>query len=459
MALVLTACVAGPAGASLPSAPAEATQTVPPRVPDADLRTLDRVEIPDLHTVTDGDNGSLVYAVIPQVSGYDLLNERIRAIAEEARGRSTGRQDGHRPPRGIVNVSWQALGSGEDIVGFLLSSLVGPAAGPTVGERSVWYDADAERLLTWRDLVTESAQEDVVAGMLAQLRHEVVFPDLERAESVLRTGDPVVGFSRSGGLVLGFDEDEVTAVAGAPRFEVPVSDGDLTPVGVRAREATLAPAPLAPAPTPPPPEPSPVDCRKESCVAITFDDGPAGRTTSRLLDILARAQAPATFFVLGTQAQAYPKVLSRIVADGHEIGNHSWSHPDLTRLDARAVRKQILRTERAIEKATGVTPTVLRPPYGARSKKVDAIARKLGYAEVLWSVDTRDWANHDPKKIVASAGKARRGAIILMHDIHPETVDAVPRVITKLRKKGFTLVTVSELLGTSQAGKRYYGTY
>jgi peptidoglycan/xylan/chitin deacetylase (PgdA/CDA1 family) len=102
---------------------------------------------------------------------------------------------------------------------------------------------------------------------------------------------------------------------------------------------------------------------------------------------------------------------------------------------------------------------VLRPPYGARDKKVDALARTLGYAEVLWSIDTRDWANHSPKKIVAAAAKARRGSIILMHDIHPETVDAVPRVIAKLRKKGFTLVTVSELLGASKPGKRYYGTY
>jgi peptidoglycan/xylan/chitin deacetylase (PgdA/CDA1 family) len=459
-ALVLTACVAGPAGATHTTAPA--AETAPPERPGVELRTLDRVDIPELHTVTDGDNGSLVYAVLPQISGYDILNDQVKAIAAEARQRSTGTHRGHRPPRGLVNVSWQALGSGEDIVGFLLSSLVGPGAGATVGERSVWYDAKAERLLTWRDLVAGPAQEGVIEDVLTELRRDVVFADTERARTILQSGDPVVGFSARGDLVLGFGEDETAAGSATTRFEVAVPDGELTPVGVRAREAALAPRPLAPAPAPAPPsspEPPRVDCRKDACVAITFDDGPAAGTTSRLLDVLAHAKAPATFFVLGTQAQAYPRVLARIVADGHEIGNHSWSHPDLTRLDARAVRKQILRTERAIEKATGVTPTVLRPPYGARDKKVDALARTLGYAEVLWSIDTRDWANHSPKKIVAAAAKARRGSIILMHDIHPETVDAVPRVIAKLRKKGFTLVTVSELLGASKPGKRYYGTY
>ena len=102
---------------------------------------------------------------------------------------------------------------------------------------------------------------------------------------------------------------------------------------------------------------------------------------------------------------------------------------------------------------------LLRPPYGARNTKVDALARAGGYSEVLWSIDTRDWENHSPKKIIAAAKKARRGSIILMHDIHPDTVDAVPAVIAALRKKGFTLVTVSDLLGSPKPGKRYYGRY
>lgn len=223
------------------------------------------------------------------------------------------------------------------------------------------------------------------------------------------------------------------------------------------------PEPTEPEPEPAEPEPAepqalPVDCRKVDCVALTFDDGPVRHTTSRLLDVLERAEAPATFFVLGTQAKAFPKVLARMTADGHEIGNHGWSHADMTRLSRTALRKQIVRTERAIEKATGQRPTLLRPPYGARDKTVDSVARKLGYAEVLWSVDTRDWAHHKPKKTLAAAAKAKPGAIVLLHDIHADTVDAVPRLIKKLRKQGYTLVTVSELLGDTKPGKRYYGS-
>ncbi len=459
LSLLLTACVAEPAAVS-PTPLASETLAALPERPAVEFRSADSVSIPGLRTVTDGDNGSLVYTVIPQIEGYDRLNERLRDVREQdTRDVVDTISAGGAASRGSVNVSWRTLGSAPRIVGFLISSIVSPGASTAVRERSVWYDAAEDRLLGWRDLVRREDHDAVVDDVLAQLRRYVTQPDLASAQDILRSGDPAVGFTATGDLVLQFDEYDVAAGAeGAPAFAVSVSESSLTASGKAAREATLRPQPLEAAPEPPP-VPERVDCRVAKCVALTFDDGPSGRTTPRLLDLLEREDVHATFFVLGTQAQAYPKILRRIAADGHEIGNHSWSHPDLTRLDPEDALSQMRRTSRAIEKATGRAPDLLRPPYGARDKKLDALARGDGYAEVLWSIDTRDWENHSPKKIIAAAKKAKRGAIILMHDIHADTVDAVPGVVAALRKKGFTLVTVSDLLGTTQAGKRYYGRY
>lgn len=432
--------------------------------PAPEFRALDDVGIPGLRTVTDGDNGSLVYAVIPQIDGYDAINHRMRTIVASDKAELDAASDTHGDAadniRGFVNVGWRPLGSSPDMVGLLLSSVVSTGASAAMREDSVWYDAAGDALLGWREFVVDAHRSDVVEAVAERLRRTIPFVDVARAAEILRSGDPAVGFSAEGGLILAFDEHDIApGSAGAPTIEVPVPTSWLTSVGVRARQATLEPHPLV-VPPPAPGEPSPeVNCRKERCVALTFDDGPSARTTPRLLDILSAADAHATFFVLGSQAQAYPRLLRRVASDGHEIGNHSWSHPDLTRISASSARKQIDRTSRVIEKITGLRPVLLRPPYGARNTKVDALARAGGYSEVLWSIDTRDWENHSPKKIVAAAKKARRGSIILMHDIHPDTVDAVPAVIAALRKKGFTLVTVSDLLGSPKPGKRYYGRY
>jgi peptidoglycan/xylan/chitin deacetylase (PgdA/CDA1 family) len=461
-ALLLTACVAEPGPATsphpLPSSSPPASHAAVDPAPE--FRVIDGVDIPGLRTVTDGDNGSLVYAVIPQIDGYDTINDRIHGIVESGEAELAAQDDSTENVRGFVNIGWRPLGSGSDVVGLLVSSVISPGASAAMREDSVWYDAVTDQLLGWRDFVAEDRRADIIQAVMRELRRTIPYADLASAAEILRSGDPAVGFSAEGALIVGFDEYDVAPGSeGAPMIEVPVPTSWLSSVGVRARQATLEPNPLVVTPPPPPaPEPD-VDCRSQRCVALTFDDGPSGRTTPRLLDVLADADVPATFFVLGAQAQAYPKLVRRIAAEGHEIGNHSWSHPDLTRMPIGSARKQIDRTSRVIEKITGQRPVLLRPPYGARNKKVDALARSQGYSEVLWSIDTRDWENHSPKKILAAAKKARRGAIILMHDIHADTVDAVPAVIAALRKKGFTLVTVSDLLGSVKPGKRYYGRY
>ncbi|MGW4964743.1 polysaccharide deacetylase family protein, partial [Nonomuraea sp. NPDC004186] len=187
-----------------------------------------------------------------------------------------------------------------------------------------------------------------------------------------------------------------------------------------------------------------VDCRRVKCVALTFDDGP-GPYTDTLLAYLAAYHAQATFFVVGSNVVTYPRVLRRTVAAGHEIGNHTWSHPDLTRLSPARVRSQLGRTDQAIRAITGVMPGLVRPPYGAINATV---RRQTGRPMVLWSVDTLDWRYRSSATVARRALRSvRPGSVILFHDIHPTTVRAIPRVLRKLAGRGYRFVTVSQLFG------------
>ncbi|QFG27410.1 polysaccharide deacetylase family protein [Actinomadura sp. WMMB 499] len=205
------------------------------------------------------------------------------------------------------------------------------------------------------------------------------------------------------------------------------------------------------------PEPSPsrdVDCERDKCVALTFDDGP-GPHTPRLLDALDRAEARATFFVQGEYVSDHPGVTRRMAAEGHEIGNHTWDHAELTTLSRGEIRKQIRRTQRAVRDAAGVEPTMMRPPYRALDASVvDAV----GMPVVLWSVDSRDWSHDDvARKVKEGVRDAERGDILLYHDVHGSTVKAMPEIVDGLQRRGFTLVTVSELLEDErlEAGETY----
>lgn len=192
------------------------------------------------------------------------------------------------------------------------------------------------------------------------------------------------------------------------------------------------------------------DCSKLKCVALTFDDGPVSGTAD-LLDDLKEKDAHATFFVLGSLAKSRPKLLRRMVKEGHVVGNHSYSHALLTRLGKSGVRREVTRTSDVIKKATGSKPRLLRPPYGATNSVVRSVAKDEGLTQILWNVDPLDWKDRNSKlvaKRIVSA--ARPGSIILAHDSRPTTRDACKRIIDGLRKKGFTLVTVPQLLGSKR---------
>ncbi len=183
-------------------------------------------------------------------------------------------------------------------------------------------------------------------------------------------------------------------------------------------------------------------------IALTFDDGPNATLTPKLLDLLAARHLKATFFVVGQNAADHPEILKRAVREGHEIANHSWSHPNLAKMSDEAVRRELQKTDDAITAATGKRPTLLRPPYGsitARQKKW--IHDEFGYRIIIWDVDPLDWKRPGPSVVTARILKeTKAGSIVLSHDIHPPTIEAMPATFDQLMRKGFKSVTVTELL-------------
>lgn len=218
-------------------------------------------------------------------------------------------------------------------------------------------------------------------------------------------------------------------------------------------DALQLPQPEQPAAAPPPAasvvlDPQPIDCAAQACIALTFDDGPAPSTPA-MLDVLQSHGAKATFFVLGMYAERHPEMLRRMMAEGHEIGNHGWSHRDLSKLPQAETQHEIIRTNGVIAHATGKSPTFLRPPYGNSGPAVAQAAMPI----VLWSDDPKDWRDRTPDVVTARMLAATPGAIVVAHDIYPSTVEAMPHVIADFHARGYVLVTLSELLGAAPPGE------
>jgi peptidoglycan-N-acetylglucosamine deacetylase len=183
-------------------------------------------------------------------------------------------------------------------------------------------------------------------------------------------------------------------------------------------------------------------------IALTFDDGPHKTLTPKLLDLLAAHHMKATFFVVGQNAADHPDILRRAVREGHEIANHSWSHPNLAKMSDEAARREVQKTDDAIFAAIGKHPTLLRPPYGsitARQKRW--MHDDFGYRIIIWDVDPLDWKRPGPSVVTSRILKeTKAGSIVLAHDIHPPTLEAMPATFDQLDAKGFKSVTVTELL-------------
>ena len=416
---------------------------------------------------------SLSYPVIPGFPGLSAaLEADAQRHAADFRAGHTASPD--TPPE--LNQSWALLAGSGGAVGVGLDTFTFAGANGAHEVRTWWVDSADAAPVTGAELVAPEQQgavrDRVLAALVAHGHPEAVEP-LTPDTAAQAPADAVLaatGFTQDGrlrvvlspGLVLPYSSGMVAATV----------DGDpspwLSPLGVRAREASAADAPPLPdpnaVPTPPPTAPaSPpgpgapagrVDCTVATCLALTFDDGP-GHGTAAVLDALDARGARATFFLVGQNVAAHADVVRRMSAEGHEVGNHTWDHRQLTRLSAAQQRAEVDEGGAAIEMALGARPALLRPPYGSW----DAATTGLGLPIILWDVDTLDWKTKSTQATVDLVlNGAHRGAIVLMHDIHPTTVAAVPEIVNTLTDRGYSLVTVSELYdGDLAAGHRYSG--
>ena len=335
--------------------------------------------------------------------------------------------------------------------------------------------ADAA-LAIWNELVLAARRE------LGALWDTQVAPPSEAHAAVLAQGFADVTPTPDGGLRIGIPAGLLTPemdVSGGEGAAPPVSpDGEttlvvgepiahrfpsihigpeaaspmLTDLGRELVAASATPQPLIAGERPLAGDRT-VDCDLFPCGALTFDDGPAPVTTT-LLDQLREHEATATFFLVGPNVQRHPEIARQIDDDGHQLGNHSWTHPQFTTLDDKKIEEEVKKTNDAIVAATGERPSVFRPPYGDLDARV---LTKLGMPAILWDVDTLDWEGPPHETLVdRGANEAQAGSIILMHDIHDSTVDAVPEILTGLHDRGFVLVTVEQIFGGAPASGNSY---
>jgi len=209
-------------------------------------------------------------------------------------------------------------------------------------------------------------------------------------------------------------------------------------------------AALPPGPTRPAPQKYTYNSVNTSqpIVAMTFDDGPHPDLTPKLLDLLKKRNIRATFYVIGRNVAAYPEIARRMVEEGHEIGNHTYTHPALSKIGASRVKSELDRTSDIIRQVTGANPKTMRPPYGATNTSLSRrIHGEFSMPVIMWSVDPQDWRYRNASRVSSHIiANAKPGDIILAHDIHPSTIAAMPAALDALLAKGFRFVTVSELL-------------
>lgn len=367
-------------------------------------------------------------------------------------------------PRPELNIAPQPTAVGDTAIGVRMMRYEFGGASGANSLHTIWYSRPDEKALTTSALFTEGGFLQLRDAVVATLgsdenmhQNSVEALAAQEAEQLGATFDSV-NFRPDGSLVVELDQYAIAAGSEGLVEVIFTSESSaawLSPFGEAAQAAAASPMPEDASPEPTPASspsraaPKRPDCSATPCVAITFDDGP-GAHTGKLLDILKEAEVPATFFVLGPNVEMYPDLMQRMIQEGHQVGNHTWSHRQLTQLSDDEIRAEHSKTADAVEAAAGSRPHTMRPPYGAQDETVrKALSGEGGDPLILWDVDTLDWRTRDAASTIRSVKEdSQPGSIVLMHDIHASTVEAVPGVVEALEAKGYTLVTVDQLLAT-----------
>lgn len=323
----------------------------------------------------------------------------------------------------------------------------------------IYTNTDSGETARGRDLFKPEALPTLYDALLdlkkitPPMSGDEVIPPSQETLKDLSSSLSNIGFASNGDIFVTIDQNFLAFLAaGDPNVEIqpttlkiPAARAEelLTPLGAGISTSKAASEPWS-GPGELPSGREYVDCDLVPCVAVTYDDGPGGDLTNQVVDVYAaRPYAATTFFVLGQNIAGQEEILKNAYDQGNEIGNHSWSHPALTTLDDASVSAQINDTNAAITAITGAEVKQHRPPYGDLNERTLAAG---GMPAILWSVDTNDWQHPDYGTLVSRAVDSTvPDDIVLMHDIHPDTVAAAADIADGLLLRGFTLVTVSQL--------------
>jgi peptidoglycan/xylan/chitin deacetylase (PgdA/CDA1 family) len=196
-------------------------------------------------------------------------------------------------------------------------------------------------------------------------------------------------------------------------------------------------------------------------LAMTFDDGPHPTLTPKLLDILAKRNIKCTFFVLGPLVKRFPDIVKRIVAEGHEVANHTMTHRDIRKIPLGRLHKELKEGHKLLVEVTGQKPILFRPPFGGYNDRLtNIIYKEYGYPMIIWSVDSNDWKRPGVDKVTNTLiNDSHNGAILIAHDIHTPTIQAMPKALDGILERGFTFVTVSQLIGLERSQGRIPANY
>ncbi|MHC9880614.1 polysaccharide deacetylase family protein [Corynebacterium diphtheriae] len=431
------------------------TQNTP--VSESDSSTSSSQSSQDVELTVDAASGMVstnspqlpIHVQWPVLEGHEKLSE---AIAVWAEGEAREFMSVYGPRE--VNPS-ELNGSGEqvrdgDVVALRLT--LEEFGGANAVSVSRTFFSSGDRVWQGSDVIAQDRRVDAARAVLDQLGDRV-------ASGV--SADEVAGIPNLFGDVL--VEGDVVHVRLPQASVLASSEGivevDIPSAGLLSEDGRRL-LPPAPGPPPMPQLPQvqsrgaePVDCSVLKCVALTFDDGP-GPYTSQILDTLDSRGVKATFFEIATAIPRFPEIVRRQVASGMEVGSHTVTHRQLPLLPLAEQQQEADGASDRLVEAGAPRPVMMRPPYGAWNQDT----KRLGYSLILWNVDSEDWKNRDAQVTTNNImAQVRPGSIVLMHDIHPSTAEALPGIIDRLKEQGYTLVTVSQLLGQTVPGEVYYG--
>ncbi|WP_344968670.1 polysaccharide deacetylase family protein [Salinactinospora qingdaonensis] len=500
--VVLAACSSEPEDAQQSSTTQSADEQIEATGAPDQMTVVDPSLVTGLaeKTRTEEKGGAQIDVAYPAIPNAAPLTDQLK--------RSTNREVSDfldaNPGAERIAMSWEVTVTGEDIVGVRLTREETDSRGPRTAHSTYWYDATSGQPAFATELLAGQKQLETLNKLVKEELADQEGVDTASIYPILRLYDSL-GFNPRGELVVEFDEGQVAPVD-TGRVHAVISAEDVAPLlselGKRAQEeaqvltADFALPDTSPSvspsdssagsaspsaagsstPSEPPASPSPsgttygavpgvlpvnddeVDCSAADtkCVALTFDDGPGGGTP-HLLDTLAEYDAKATFFVTGGPVREHARIVRREYAEGHEVANHTVKHPDLRTLSTAQIRGELAPVNALVRRETGYSMELMRPPYGATNGTVASVTKDMGLAQIIWSIDTNDWRDRDAGIVADRAvSRAKPGAIILMHDIHSTTIDAVPSIVEQLSQQGYTMVTISELLGDTDPGKRYF---